>query len=332
MTAARLIAANDAFPPELRGGVVAIGNFDGVHRGHQSLLGSAAAEAKRRGAPWGLVTFEPHPRSFFRPSEPVFRLTPLPLKARLVAALGADFIAPLTFDAALANLDPAEFVRVYLHDRLAIRHAITGYDFHFGKGRKGTAETMRALGEYHGFGVTAIDQVTDDDGLAPFSSSAIRDALRHGNLEQAAHQLGYDWTVMGIVVHGDSRGKTLGFPTLNIRLEPGAEPFRGIYAVWVRDVSSGERWQGAGYIGNRPTFGTDRVFLEVFLFDFDGDLYDRTLAVQFAALIRPDHSFATPEALIAQMTDDCTEARRILSLPSPTAIYPLGRQQQEGEL
>jgi riboflavin kinase/FMN adenylyltransferase len=328
----RLIVAEDEFPAELRGGVVAIGNFDGVHRGHQSLLKQAEAEARRRGAPWGLVTFEPHPRSFFRPSEPVFRLTPLPLKARLVAALGAHFVAVLDFDARLAAMDPTDFVRLHLHERMDIRHAVTGYDFHFGKGRKGTAETMRALGEAYGFGVTAVDQVTDDDGLAPFSSSAIRDALRHGHLEQASHQLGYDWTVMGTVVHGDSRGRTLGFPTLNIKLEAGAEPYRGIYAVWVRDVNSGERWQGAGYIGDRPTFGTQRIFLEVFLFDFDGDLYDRTLAVQFVGLIRPDRSFATAEALRDQMADDCAKAKLILRHPSPAARYPLGGMQHEGKL
>jgi riboflavin kinase / FMN adenylyltransferase len=333
----QLIAAGAPFPARLRGSIAAIGNFDGVHRGHQRLLAEAAAIAQTRTAPWGIVTFEPHPRSFFRPEEPVFRLTPLPLKARLIAALGGSYTAPLIFNAELASLPPEEFVRRELHDRFGVSHVVTGYDFHFGKGRKGSPETMRELGRQLGFGVTSIEQVTDDNGLAPFASSAIRTSLRHGRVRDAARQLGYWWMVMGEVVEGDKRGRTIGFPTLNIRLEPGAEPFQGIYAVRVRDAggASSKPWLGAGYFGRSPTFETGRLFLEVFLFDFSGDLYGKTLVVEFIDLIRPDRKFDSIDDLIAQMNKDCEEAKARLGAMLGEALissFPLGRLQAQGQL
>jgi riboflavin kinase/FMN adenylyltransferase len=337
MTDKNVIAAGAPVPLNLRGSAAAIGNFDGVHRGHQRLLAKAAAIAGQHGAPWGVVTFEPHPRTFFRPEEPVFRLTPLPLKARLIAALGGDYTAPITFDANLASPSPEEFVRRELHDRLGVSHVVTGYDFHFGKGRKGSPETMRELGRQLGFGVTAIDQVTDDNGLAPFASSAIRNSLRHGRVREAARQLGYWWMVMGEVVEGDKRGRTIGFPTLNITLEPGAEPFQGIYAVRVRDagVADAKPWPGAGYFGKRPTFETERAFLEVFLLDFSGNLYGRTVMVEFIDLIRPDRKFDSIDDLVSQMTLDCREAKaRLSAAESETLIssLPLGRLQAQGRL
>lgn len=333
----RIVEAGAPLPAELRGAVVAIGNFDGVHRGHQQLLAAAEAEARRRNTHWGLVTFEPHPRTFFRPAEPAFRLTPLPLKARLVAGLGASFTAVLSFDAALAAMDPEAFVRQELSERLGAAHVVTGYDFHFGHGRKGTPETMRELGRQLGFGVTVIDQVTDDDGFAPFSSSAIRDSLRHGHVNEAARQLGYWWTVMGEVVQGDQRGRTIGFPTINIVLPDGAEPFQGIYAVRVRDVgaSGAPRWKGAGYFGRRPTFASEKTFLEVFLFGFSGDLYGKTMLVEFIDLIRPDRRFDTIDDLVAQMKLDCTEAERRLDAADQStmlAAFPLAKAQKAGTL
>ncbi len=234
----KLFHQHDAFPLNLRGAVVAIGNFDGLHRGHQALLNIARDIAKQRGVALGILTFEPHPRSFFKPHEPVFRLTPPALKARLAAKLGVDFIYAVNFNADLANTTPEDFVRLHLVEALGVSHVVSGYDFHFGKGRKGNPDLLKSLGQEFGFGVTSVDQVTDDDGNAPFSSSSIRSALRRGNVKTAAHELGYDWTVMGEVVHGDKRGRTIGFPTANIILEPGAEPFRGIYAVDVRDAAA----------------------------------------------------------------------------------------------
>jgi riboflavin kinase / FMN adenylyltransferase len=310
--------------------VVAIGNFDGLHRGHQELISIAAAEAQRRGVAHGLLTFEPHPRSYFRPQDPVFRLTPLLLKQRLAAALGVDFSAWLNFDAALATLSPEDFILQQLVQWLGVSHVVTGYDFHFGKGRKGNPDTLRDMGQSHGFGVTVVEQVTDDgDGHAPFASTSIRDALRSGRVAAATRELGYDWTVMGEVVHGDKRGRTIGFPTANIILDPGAEPHRGIYAVDVRDAAGGPAWMGAGYFGDRPTFNTNRTFLEVYLLDQDLDLYGRTLIVSFVDLIRADKTFASVGELIAQMQADCARARSILE-SRPAAELPLARAQRLG--
>jgi riboflavin kinase/FMN adenylyltransferase len=323
-------------PAHIRGAVAAIGNFDGMHRGHQTLLATAQAEAKRLGAPWGVVTFEPHPRSFFKPDEPVFRLTPEPLKARLAAALGASFMAVLPFDRELAELSPEAFVARHLVERLGVAHIVTGYDFHFGKGRKGSPATMAGLGQRLGFGVSIVDQVTDDGGAqAPFSSSSIRQALRHGHVAAAAHELGYRWTVLGEVVKGDQRGRTIGFPTLNIVLDKGADPFRGIYAVRVRDAAlkGAPAMPGAGYFGDRPTFDTGRTFLEVYLIGFEGDLYGRQMFVEFIDLIRPDQRFASIDDLVRQMHTDCQSALARLdgaARQDPVAGLPLGRLQAAG--
>ncbi|MBC8038461.1 MAG: bifunctional riboflavin kinase/FAD synthetase [Rhizobiales bacterium] len=334
----RLLAASDAVPRDLKGAVVAIGNFDGVHRGHQTLLDVTRAKAASEGRPWGVLTFEPHPRTFFKPSEPVFRLTPGPLKARLVAALGASFTLVLDFNRELSSLEAADFAVRHLVENLGVAHVVTGYDFHFGRGRKGSPSSMVEFGATYGFGVSIVEQVTDEGDLhSPFSSSSIRQALRHGHVSEASRELGYHWTVMGEVVKGDGRGRTIGFPTLNIVLEPGAEPFHGIYAVRVRDaeVKSAVAWQGAGYFGDRPTFGTGHTFLEAYLIGFSGDLYGRTLFVELVDLIRPDRRFESVADLSAQMHKDCTEAKlRLdrLAAANPLTAYPLGRLQQDGML
>jgi len=334
----RLLINHDKVPSDCRGAVVAIGNFDGVHRGHQRLLDGTRAKAAREGRPWGVLTFEPHPRTFFKPSEPVFRLTPPALKTRLIAALGASFTQILDFNRELSSLEAADFVARHLVERLAVAHVVTGYDFHFGRGRKGSPSSMVEFGATHGFGVSIIEQVTDEGDLhSPFSSSSIRQALRHGHMAEAARELGYHWMVMGEVVKGDGRGKSIGFPTLNIVLDPGAEPFRGIYAVRVRDAEgkSGIAWPGAGYFGDRPTFETGRTFLEVHLIGFSGDLYGRTLFVELVDLIRPDRRFVSVAELNAQMHKDCAEAKLRLDhlyTNNPLTAYPLGRLQQEGML
>jgi riboflavin kinase / FMN adenylyltransferase len=312
----KLLFRHDLISPDLRGGVVAIGNFDGLHRGHQALLAMAKDLAQQRGVALGILTFEPHPRSYFRPDEPVFRLTPPLLKARLAAKLGVDFIYAVNFDADLSSTSPEDFVGQYLVDALSVSHVVTGYDFHFGKSRKGNPDVLKALGQHHNFGVTVVEQVTDDDGNAPFSSSAIRSSLRRGHVKAAAQELGYNWTVMGEVVHGDKRGRTIGFPTANIILEPGAEPFRGIYAVDVRDAAAPDTtppWMGAAYFGDRPTFNTNRTFLEVYLLDQDLDLYGRTLVVSFVDMVRGDKTFKGVDDLVAQMKLDCEDVRRILT-------------------
>jgi riboflavin kinase / FMN adenylyltransferase len=334
-----LLLAQTAVPEHLKGCVVAIGNFDGMHRGHQVLLDVAQAEAERLGRAWGILTFEPHPASYFRPNEPVFRLSPFPLKARLAKAYGAELLAVVDFNVDTAASTPEEFVLRHLVQRLGVCHVVTGYDFHFGKGRKGTPETLADLGKLHGFGVSTVDQVTNDsNGKAPFSSSSIRSALRRGHVRNAASELGYRWIVMGEVVHGDKRGRQIGFPTANIIVDAGAEPARGIYAVQVRDAAAPPgtaAWQGAAYFGDRPTFNTNRTFLEAYLLDQDLDLYGRTLMVSFHDHIRGDKTFASVDELTAQMELDCAQARSILARDAendPLLTFPLGRRQQAGEI
>ena len=331
----KVFSQSDILPEALRGGVVAIGNFDGLHRGHQELLNIARKQAKATAKPWGILTFEPHPRSFFRPSEPVFRLTPHPLKMRLAAAFGAQFAANTNFNETLANLEADEFIVKHLVKRLGVSHVVTGYDFHFGKGRKGGPENLRDMGVKHGFTVTVVDQVTDDgDGHAPFSSSSIRTSLRRGHVKAAATELGYQWMVMGEVVPGDQRGRTIGFPTANIILDPGAEPFRGIYAVTARYASSPATtpsWQGAAYFGDRPTFDTKRTFLEVYLLDQDIDLYGKILMVNFVDLIRPDKTFKGVDDLVTQMHADCADVRKVLAADE-IDNFPLRKLQAIGNI
>ncbi len=328
-------------PPGCQQAVVAIGNFDGVHLGHQKLIEAARTQAEKLARPLGVLTFEPHPRSLFRPDEPVFRLSPPAWKARLLKGLGVQCLDVAIFNRDLAGLEAEEFVKQILVERLAVSHVVTGYDFHFGRGRKGGPQTMVELGKKFGFGVTIVDQVTDDDGVAPFSSSAIRTALRRGHVQKAANQLGHWWSVVGTVVKGDRRGHTIGYPTANIKLEPGCDPHEGIYAVRVRladqqvESATATVWNGAGYIGYRPTFETEKLFLEVFIFDFDQDIYGRDLIVEFIDFIRPDKQFANLDDLLVQMEIDCGQIKALLENfagNNPIKQYPLGALQAKGEL
>jgi riboflavin kinase/FMN adenylyltransferase len=333
----RLIAHDETMPADWRRPVVAIGNFDGVHRGHQAVVNLARETARRLAAPLGAITFEPHPRSVFNPASPVFRLSPLALKARLLAGLGCDFVAPLDFTRALAAIEAERFVQDILVERFAIAHIVAGYDFHFGHGRKGNPGLLAELGRHRDFAVSVVEQVTDGNGLAPFSSSSIRAALRHGDVAAAAERLGYWWSVIGTVVEGDRRGRIIGFPTANIVLDDGAEPREGIYAVRVRRLGdgAGPGLEGAAYVGRRPTFDSERRFLEIHLLDFSGDLYGARLLVEFVGFIRPDQQFSSVEALVARMSDDCAAIRTLLAglrADDPMRRHPLGRLQAEGRL
>jgi riboflavin kinase / FMN adenylyltransferase len=331
----KVFGSQDKIDPALQGAVVAIGNFDGLHRGHQELLSIARDIAKARNVPFGVLTFEPHPRSYFKPLDPVFRLTPPTLKARLAQHLCVDFLMVLDFDAELAATEPEDFVLRHLVRNLGVAHVVTGYDFHFGKGRKGNPDILQGMGAENNFGVTVVEQVTDDSGNAPFASSSIRSALRRGHVKAAASELGYDWTVMGEVVHGDKRGRTIGFPTANIILDSGAEPFRGIYAVDVRDAAAApatKAWMGAAYFGDRPTFNTNRTFLEVYLLDQDIDLYGRILMVSFVDVVRGDKTFKGVDELVVQMKLDCDEVRRVLAAPRSNGATALARLQGAGRI
>ena len=328
-------SGTQTIPEDCRGGVIAIGNFDGVHRGHQEVLAIAASKAAELNAPLGVLTFEPHPRTFFRPDQAIFRLTPRELKAQLLAACGAGLVCVLDFNEALAGQEAEDFIRSQIVERLGAHHVVMGYDFHFGHGRKGSPSLMQAFGAENGFSVTVVEQVTDDDGMAPFSSSSIREALRRGDVEDAASQLGYWWYVQGIVEEGDKRGRTIGFPTVNIHVDCGGHPANGIYACRVRDISSGEAWRGAGYVGDRPTFERDGIVLEVHLLGFSGDLYGRELAVEFISFLRPDRKYEHVTDLVDQMKLDCAEIDALLAeieKRDPMVLFPIGRMLSNGSL
>lgn len=314
-------------PPALKGSVLAIGNFDGVHRGHQAVLRTAKELAESAGAPTGVMAFEPHPRQFFQPDKPLFRLTSLPVKLELFEAMGLDLAVVLPFDAQLASLMAEEFVRKVLVGGLGIRHAVIGYDFHFGKGRQGTPQVLFALGQRYGFGVSVVEPV--GEGGAAFSSSMVRNCLRAGDPHQAAEILGYWWRISGTVVGGAKRGTGLGYPTANVEAVGSLELKHGTYAVRVA-LSNGEKHiHGAAYFGTRPTFESGPPAFEVFLFDFDGDLYDQVIEVEIIAYLRGDAKFVSAQELKAQMQADCAEARKILNeieAHDPMRAFPLGNR------
>jgi riboflavin kinase/FMN adenylyltransferase len=296
-------------PPAVRGGALAIGNFDGVHRGHQALLQVAKDTARQLGGPAGAIVFEPHPREFFQPDKPLFRLTPLERKLELLESFGLDLCVVLTFDAELAGLSAQDFIDKILVDALRVRHVVIGYDFHFGKKRSGSPDTMQAAGAAHGFGVTVVAQVADQGEV--FSSNAIRAELAQGDVQGAARLLGHWWRVAGTVTGGAKRGTGLGFPTANITLAPATALAHGIYAVRVQ--LDGDVHAGAAYLGTRPTFDDGAPVLEVFLLDFDGDLYGRRIEVEFIEHLREDLRFPDIDSLKAQMAKDCTRAAEILA-------------------
>ncbi len=330
-------------PEAARGAVLALGNFDGVHRGHQVVLQAAIDTAREKGgeAPAGAMVFEPHPRRFFQPDLPFFDLTPLHVKLKLLEAFGLDLTVALPFNAALAALTAREFVERVLVKGLRVSHVVTGYDFAFGKGRAGNTAFLRECGKKHGFGVTIIEPVSEN-GSAVISSSGVRGALRVGQPRYAARLLGHWWSVTGTVRHGDGRGKGLGYPTANLRLHKNCDPKMGIYAVRVfihQEARSAEgatgitedRLHGVAYFGTRPTFGGIEPVLEPYLFDFDGDLYGQEIEVEFIEYIRGDARFSNPEDLKRQINDDCQRARKVLAAieaNDPMLAYPLGRRRE----
>ncbi|MFZ1959885.1 MAG: bifunctional riboflavin kinase/FAD synthetase [Methylovirgula sp.] len=317
-----IVVDPDAPPLGLRGAVVAIGNFDGVHRGHAAVLQRARAVATRLGRICAVLTFEPHPSDFFFGAGTIFRLTPSETKAAALARIGIDAMIVLRFDAQLAALTPEEFIRDVLVRRLAVGGVVAGYDFHFGKGRAGTPATLLEAGTRYGFLVEIVERIaTDASGsIEPASSTATRQALEAGDVERAHILLGHPYFVIGKVLHGERRGKGLGFPTANLRLDPSVRLRHGIYAV---EVGIGdERYGGVASFGTRPTFDDGAPLLEVFIFDFSGDLYGKTIDVAFVGFLRDEEKFASPEELVAQMRRDAEKARTLLSggPPPPKSI------------
>jgi len=299
-------------PAHLRGAVVAIGNFDGIHRGHRSVLDRALAEAQRMGRPVLALTFEPHPRTLFNPEVPLFRLTPAPMKARLLGLVGVDGVVELAFDHALAQTSAEDFVCRVLVEGLGATHAVTGIDFHFGRGREGGPAFLIEAGKRHGFGVTLVDAFRDE-GAEIVSSTRIRQLLSEGEVAEAAGLLGYRYTVEAGVERGRQLGRTLGYPTANMALHAGVALRHGIYAVRLRRPS-GALHDGVASFGIRPTVEDDGApLLETFLFDFSGNLYGEVCTVSLFGFLRPELKFDGLDPLVAQMRQDEAEARALLA-------------------
>ena len=304
-----VIHGYDHVPRNARGAVLAIGNFDGVHRGHQVLLAKAREIAKPLNALAGVLAFEPHPRALFQPDRPHFRLTTITQRIALFQRFGMDLGVVLPFDRKLADLTAEQFIERVLVAGLGIKHAIIGYDFHFGKDRGGSPLSLAEAGQEMGFGVTIVDPVAADGEVV--SSSAIRSELAQGDVEGAAAMLGHTWRVAGEVKGGAHRGTGMGYPTANIGLAPGTALAHGIYAV---KVHVGDKvHDGAAYLGTRPTFDNGDAVLETFLLDFKGDLYGKTIELEFIGFIRVDRKFASTEHLVAQMDRDVAKAREMLA-------------------
>ncbi|MEL7115092.1 MAG: bifunctional riboflavin kinase/FAD synthetase [Pseudomonadota bacterium] len=299
--------------PEDQGAAAAIGNFDGVHLGHQAVIDIARNAAADQGAPLGILTFEPHPREFFAPGAPPFRLMNADAKASRLAKLGVERLYEVAFDETLAALSPAAFARDVIADGLGLRHVVVGADFCFGKARKGTAADLQRFGAEMGFGVTPTPLIRS--GNVDISSTNIRKALADGRPRDAKEMLGHWHRIEGPVIHGEKRGRELGYPTANMSIDGLHPPKFGVYAVLV-DVLDGPHagsYHGAASLGVRPMFGENRANLETFVFDFTGDLYEAQLSVGLIAFLRPELNFDGLDALIAQMDTDCAEARAILA-------------------
>src|SRR5579859_3518522 len=302
-----------------RGIVVAMGNFDGVHLGHRAVIDAALQMGRSHRRPALAVTFEPHPRSFFSPNTPQFRLTDEVGKLRLLAGTGLAGAVVMTFDKNRAGTTAQHFIHHDLIERLGISGIAVGYDFHFGKGRVGSPSLL--VSEAPRLGIEVDVQAHIDVAERPVSSSVIRMALAEGQIDQATAMLGGPWFINGEVIHGEKRGRDLGFPTANIRLDKNCSLKHGIYAV---RVGLGEaRFDGVASFGRRPTFDNGAPLLEVFLFDFKGDLYGRHLDVAFIAFLRDELKFNNIDALVRQMNDDSRLARETLAA-SPDAFPRLG--------
>ena len=304
-----IVRDGGVLPPGLAGAWVAIGNFDGLHRGHRAAIDLAQGRARAAGRPALALTFEPHPRRYFLPDAPTFRLTPEPAKLRLFAHEGLDGAVVMNFDAALAGRTAQDFIAATLAGWLRIGGVVVGDNFRFGKGRAGNPAMLREEGARLGFAVEILDRVTWRG--KPVSSGAVRAALGKGDIAEANDLLGHNWFIEGKVIAGAKRGRELGFPTANIALEPDCGLLHGIYAV--RAHVDGKAYQAVASFGRRPQFDHGAPLLEVMLFDFSGDLYGKMLTVEFVAFVRPEQKFESVEALKARMDIDCSEARALLA-------------------
>ncbi len=306
----RIVRDRTYVDPADRGASVAIGNFDGVHLGHQAVIDMARAAAPM--APLGVLTFSPHPREYFAPDAPPFRLMSSDTRAHRLGKLGVDILYDLAFNATLASLTAEAFAQEVIVDQLGLSHVVVGEDFCFGKGRAGTATLLQEMGREMGFGVTIAPLV--DTGGTRVSSTAIRKALTDGRPRDAAAMLGHWHRIDGPVIHGEQRGRDLGYPTANMSIDGLHPPRFGVYAVLV-DVLDGDHagsYLGAASLGVRPMFGENTANIETYLFDFKGDLYGSTLSVGLVEFLRGEEKFDSLDALIDQMARDCAQARDLL--------------------
>jgi riboflavin kinase / FMN adenylyltransferase len=305
----------DTLEGVLRGGVIALGNFDGFHLGHQAVVGRAVALAKARSVPAIVATFDPHPVRYFKPDVPPFRLTTLDQRERLFQSAGADAMLVLRFDATLANVTAEEFIVGWLIARAGAAGVVTGEDFTFGKGRGGNTKVLAEIGRANGLTVETVGPVSQGGEI--ISSSRIREALQAGDCATATRLLTRPFAISGVVQHGDKNGRLLGYPTANIDLGNYLRPRYGIYAVRGR-LSDGRILDGAANLGIRPQFDPPKELLEPYFFDFNEDLYGQVVEVELIDFIRPEAKFDSLDALITQMDADCAKARALLShIPSP---------------
>jgi len=300
--------------PDQRGAAVAVGAFDGVHRGHQAVIAEAKAAADRIGAPLGVVTFDPHPRRLFQPEAAPFRLMTPDQMARALAPLGVDRLYLIPFDAEMAAMGDEEFARRVLSEGLGIVHAAVGFDFTFGKGRSGSPEALRRYGDTLGFTVSVTERLDDASGLK-LSSSAVREALAAGDMDRARAILSRPFAIQGTVIHGDKRGRTIGVPTANVALDDYMRPAYGVYATRTR-LPDGRVIDGVANLGVRPMFQIEQPLLEVWLFDFDESLYDQTVETELVEFLRGEMAFDGLDALKVQIEADAEAARVVLSKTS----------------
>ena len=301
-------------PPPLRGGVIALGNFDGLHRGHQAVIGQAVELAHKNGKAAAVMTFEPHPRMFFKPDQEPFLLSPFRMKARLIEALGADYLYVQTFDREFSQRPAENFVSEILVGGLGLSHLVVGEDYVFGHQRKGNVTVLRELAPRYGFELSAVGELSAANGPR-YSSTATRNYLKEGLPADAAQVLGRYWEIEGRVVHGRQLGRTLGFPTANISYRDYLHPKKGVYAIRAGiDKGAETTWHnGVANFGNRPTFDNTDVLLEVHLFDFSEDLYAKHLRVALIDYLRPEQKFDGLDALKAQIAKDSATAHDLLA-------------------
>ncbi len=306
----RLVRDDVNFPEKLRNAVVAVGNFDGLHHGHRLVIGKALALAHDRNAPCAVLTFYPHPRQYFKPALPCLQIYTLRTKLLLLRNIGVDVVFLQRFNADFARLNPEEFIRHVLLERLHVQHVVTGENFVFGRARAGDTAMLAASAAAHGFGYTAVNIHHDPAGNA-CSSTHIRKLLHIGNVADASRLLSRPYSISGRVIHGDRRGRSLGFPTANIRLGKRFSPAYGVYAVRAH-LPQGEKIPGVANLGVRPTFGGNTELLEVHLFNFNADLYGARIEVEPVKFLRPEKKFSGLQELKQQIQEDCSNARSVL--------------------